>query len=45
MKGGYMKTVLSLLLFTLLSPSLLAEDLKVYAAAAFKSPLTDIAAQ
>ena len=45
MKGGRMKTVLSLLLITLFSPSLFAEDLKVYAAAAFKSPLTEIAAQ
>ena len=40
-----MKTVLSLLLITLFSPSLFAEDLKVYAAAAFKSPLSEIAAQ
>src|SRR2546427_6157496 len=45
MKGGRMKTVLSLLVVTLFSPSLLAEELKVYAAAAFKSPLTEIAAQ
>jgi len=45
MKGGRMKTVLSLLLVTLFSPSLFAEDLKVYAAAAFKSPLSEIATQ
>ena len=40
-----MKPVLSLLLVTLFSPSVFAEDLRVYAAAAFKSPLTEIAAQ
>src|SRR2546422_3890469 len=45
MKGGRMKPVLSLLLVTLFSPSVFAEDLRVYAAAAFKSPLTEIAAQ
>ena len=40
-----MKSALSLLLVTLLSRSVFAEDLKVYAAAAFKSPLTEIAGQ
>src|SRR5438876_6447010 len=40
-----MKTALSFLLLTLCSPAAFAEDLKVYAAAAFKSPLAEIAAQ
>src|SRR3989442_11312898 len=40
-----MKTVFSLLLVTLCAPPVFGEDLKVYAAAAFKSPLTEIAAQ
>ena len=40
-----MKTVLSLLLLTLFSPPVFGEDLKVYAAAAFKSPFVEIAAQ
>src|SRR5262245_20066433 len=40
-----MKTALSFLLLTLWSPTAFAEDLKVYAAAAFKSPLAEIAAQ
>jgi len=40
-----MKTVFSLLLVTLFAPPVFGEDLKVYAAAAFKSPLTEIAAQ
>lgn len=40
-----MKTALSFLLLTLCSPPAFAEDLKVYAAAAFKSPLAEIAAQ
>src|SRR5207249_286149 len=40
-----MKTALSFLLLTLCSPPAFAEDLKVYAAAAFKSPLAEFAAQ
>src|SRR5207253_10677373 len=40
-----MKTILSLLLVTLLGTPLFGEDLKVYAAAAFKSPLVEIASQ
>jgi molybdate transport system substrate-binding protein len=40
-----MKTVLSLLLITLSGSPAFAEDLKVYAAAAFKSPLMEIAKQ
>jgi len=40
-----MKTALSFLLLALCSPPAFAEDLKVYAAAAFKSPLAEIAAQ
>ena len=40
-----MKTVLSLLFVTLFSPPVFGEDLKVYAAAAFKAPLTEIATQ
>ncbi len=40
-----MKTVFSLLLVTLFAPGVFGEDLKVYAAAAFKSPLAEIAAQ
>src|SRR6266581_6824487 len=40
-----MKTVFSLLLVTLLAPRVFGEDVKVYAAAAFKSPLAEIAAQ
>src|ERR1043166_844447 len=43
-EGGRMKTVLSLLLVTMFFPPVFGEDLKVYAAAAFKSPLVDIAA-
>ncbi len=38
-----MKTVLSLLLVTLFGTPVFGEDLKVYAAAAFKSPLVEIA--
>src|SRR5437762_10405804 len=40
-----MKTALSFLLLTLCSSAAFAEDLKVYAAASFKSPLAEIAAQ
>ena len=40
-----MKTIVSLLLVTLLGTPLFGEDLKVYAAAAFKSPLVEIASQ
>lgn len=40
-----MKTVLSLLLVTLFGRPVFGEDLKVYAAAAFKSPLVEIATQ
>ena len=40
-----MKTVLSLLFVTLFALPVFGEDLKVYAAAAVKSPLIDIAAQ
>jgi molybdate transport system substrate-binding protein len=45
-KVGHMKTILSfLLLVTLLGQPVFAEELKIYAAAAFKVPLTEIAAQ
>src|SRR6266705_168822 len=44
-ESGQMKTVLSLLLVTLFGAPVFAEDLKVYAAAAFKSPLLEIATQ
>jgi len=37
-----MKTVLSLLLVTLFGSPVFGEDLKVYAAAAFKSPLVEM---
>ena len=40
-----MKTILSLLLVTLFGQSVFGEDLKVYAAAAFKAPLSEIATQ
>ena len=40
-----MKTVLSFLLVTLFFPSAFGEDLKVYAAAAFRAPLVEIANQ
>ena len=40
-----MKPILSLLLITLFGPSAFAENLKVYAAAAFKSPLAEIVNQ
>ena len=40
-----MKTVLSFLLATLFGQPVFGEDLKVYAAAAFKSPLSEIATQ
>src|SRR5260370_30001890 len=40
-----MKKVLSLLLGTLFGQPVFGEDLKVYAAAAFKSPLVEIATQ
>ena len=40
-----MKTILSLLLITLLGRPLFGEDLKIYAAAAFKAPLVDIVNQ
>jgi molybdate transport system substrate-binding protein len=40
-----MKTVQSLLLLALFRQPVFADDLKVYVAAAFKSPLTEIAAQ
>ena len=40
-----MKTILSLLLVALSLPPAFGEDLKIYAAAAFKSPLVEIAAQ
>jgi molybdate transport system substrate-binding protein len=40
-----MQTVLSLLLVTMFLPSAYGENLKVYAAAAFKSPLVELAAE
>jgi Bacterial extracellular solute-binding protein len=40
-----MKTVLSFLLVALFGQPVFGEDLKVYAAAAFKSPLSEIASQ
>jgi len=40
-----MKTLLSILLVTLFVPPVSGENLKVYAAAAFKSPFVEIAAQ
>src|SRR5262245_56579763 len=40
-----MKTVLSILLVTLFLPPAFGEDLKVYAAAAFRAPLVEIATQ
>jgi molybdate transport system substrate-binding protein len=40
-----MKTFLSLLLVTMFGQPVFGEDLKVYAAAAFKSPVTEIATQ
>jgi molybdate transport system substrate-binding protein len=44
-QSGHMKTILSFLLVTLVGQPVFGEDLKIYAAAAFKSPLTEIAAQ
>jgi molybdate transport system substrate-binding protein len=40
-----MKTILAFLLLTVLGQPVFGEDLKVYAAAAFKAPLTEIATQ
>jgi molybdate transport system substrate-binding protein len=40
-----MKTILSFLVVTLFGQPVSGEDLKVYAAAAFKAPITEIAAQ
>jgi hypothetical protein len=40
-----MKTVLSVLLLTMLGRPVFGEDLKIYAAAAFKAPLADIVSQ
>jgi molybdate transport system substrate-binding protein len=44
-QSGLMKMVLSLLLVTLFLPPVFGEDLKIYAAAAFRSPLVEIASQ
>ena len=44
-QSGHMKTVLSFLLVALFGQPVFGEDLKVYAAAAFKSPLSEIASQ
>jgi molybdate transport system substrate-binding protein len=44
-QSGRMKTVLSLLLATVFLPPVFGEELKIYAAAAFRSPLAEIASQ
>jgi len=44
-ESKHMKTVLSILLVTLFGTPVFGEDLKVYAAAAFKTPFGEIAAQ
>ena len=44
-QGGHMKTILSFVLVTLFGQPVFGENLKIYAAAAFKGPLAEIVSQ